>query len=852
MEKLKSISVFIILIASIVALLVTGILIFIMNGYIKDVRKLALENSQVVAKQTFADMFQIMKTDWTKAQLEEFLKSVEKAHERSNTEVYIYRGQIVDDLFGKINQRRENNYVKYVFQTGRLLHHQTNKNVTYYYPLKARDICLRCHINAKVGDTLGVIEVRSNISKIINIAKIDALKGFVIAISTIIVGAFIAAFIIIKIISHNVKKLQKEVEKISSVDDLQKLNLTSIDFFFKELNDIRNNIANLIEKMVRISVDKDILEFEIKLLEKFVITSNAISEWQEFLKDILKDVAKLVDFMFFFTIFRVDEDRFESYIFWRCNYENYKHAVEDDIISSVKAQNIFPAGADVDFYHILLEDKAKMVDYEKIAKLSKSIILEKPLVGGAVGIGISFEVSESEIKRLAVEALLSTILNVVGSIKAISKYTKELEYYATRDPLTNLYNQRVFWELLGYEVERAKRHDYKFALLIMDLDNFKLVNDTYGHVVGDKFLRSLSEIFENNFRNEDIVARYGGDEFAVIMPYTDVEQASTAAYRLLNNIDNFFMEIDKNKIVKATVSIGIASYPDHGKTPKELFTIADNMVYKAKEEGKNTIKIPTHEDLKAAAEEFGKMNFLLMDAVEKRKIIPFFQPIVDINTLKPHAYEVLMRIEDDGEIIPAYKFIEVAEMLGLVYKLDHILMEKAIEKFAKHLKDQDENIKIFFNLSPKSLVIKDFIDNVKNIISDYNVPHKNVVFEITERDTIRNLDALKKFVQALKLEGFSFAIDDFGSGFASYAYIKHFPIDYVKIDGEIVRTMISNKVDDAFVKSTVTLSKMLNIKTIAEFVESEDVLNALKIANVDYAQGYHIGKPAKEFKSITQ
>lgn len=314
----------------------------------------------------------------------------------------------------------------------------------------------------------------------------------------------------------------------------------------------------------------------------------------------------------------------------------------------------------------------------------------------------------------------------------------------------------------------------------------------------------------------------------------------------LNQIDNFSMEVKDGKIAKATISIGIASYPDHGETAKELFTLADNLIYKIKGEGKNNVKIPTEEDLKASAEEFGRMSFLLIEAIEKRKVIPYFQPIVDTHTLEPYAYEVLMRIEDNKEIMPAYKFIEIAETLGLVHKLDYILMEKASEKISKYIKEQNKDIKVFFNLSPKSLIIKDFIDNVKNIMKNSNLPSNYIVFEITERDTIKNIDILKKFVQALKIEGFSFAIDDFGSGFASYAYIKHFPIDYVKIDGEIVRTMMTNRVDEAFIKSTVTLAKVLNIKTIAEFVENEEVLNSLKLVNVDFAQGYYVGKPDRE------
>lgn len=844
MFKVKKLSAFILLVALLVSVLVAITLVITMNAYISDVKTITLQQSRALAQQTFSDMFQIMKTDWTKEQLKDFLKSLENAHKNSNTKVYIYRGKLVDELFGKINQREPNSYVKKVFKTGTFYSYKTSSYIRYIYPLKAQDVCLRCHINAKVGDTLGVIEVKSNISNTIHKIETDILNSLFFSLIVIIVGASFVSLVIMKVIHSNVNKFKKEIENIVSVDDLTKINFSGIDFFFSEINEIRDNISTLVNKLAKITVDKEILEFEIKLLEQFIITSEAIANWQEFLEDLLKDIAKLMDFVFFYTIFRTGEDKFESFIFWRCKCEGYKQKVEEDILKSLKSSGIYTPGAEVDFQHVLLENSIDTIDYEKIAKLSKNLILEKPLIGGSVGIGISFQASENEIKKMAVEALLATILNIIGSIKAINKYTKELEYYATRDPLTDFYNQRVFWELLEYEIERAKRHDYKFSLLVIDFDNFKLINDTYGHTVGDNFLRRVAKIIESNFRNEDIIARYGGDEFVIIMPYTNAEQAFSASKRLLDDIGKFSMEVSDGKYAKATISIGVAVYPDHAKTAKELFVLADNLLYKMKEEGKNGIRLPSDEDLRVIAEEFGRISFLLMETIEKKKVIPYFQPIIDVKTMKPYAYEVLMRIEDNKEILPAYKFIEIAETLGLVYKLDYILIEKAIDTITKH--ELSEDIKIFFNLSPKSLIIGDFIDKVKSILTQYNFPSNRVVFEITERDTIKNIEIIKKFVQALKLDGFSFAIDDFGAGFASYAYIKHFPIDFVKIDGEIVRTMISNKIDEAFIKSTVTLTKALNMRTIAEFVENEETLKALMSVGVDFVQGYYIGKPSKD------
>ncbi|MFN3505816.1 MAG: GGDEF domain-containing protein, partial [Caldimicrobium sp.] len=184
-------------------------------------------------------------------------------------------------------------------------------------------------------------------------------------------------------------------------------------------------------------------------------------------------------------------------------------------------------------------------------------------------------------KEIAIEAVLSSLLNVIGSVKAIHKYTKELEFYATRDSLTSLYNQRVFWELLTYEIERAKRFNYKFAVLLLDLDNFKVINDTYGHLFGDQFLKEMASLLENNKRKGDILARYGGDEFVFILPLCDLSQAVSVAERIRENLKVYKIKAPDGKELSITTTISIVIFPDHAETPKDLFAIADTLLYKS-------------------------------------------------------------------------------------------------------------------------------------------------------------------------------------------------------------------------------------------------------------------------------
>ncbi len=202
-----------------------------------------------------------------------------------------------------------------------------------------------------------------------------------------------------------------------------------------------------------------------------------------------------------------------------------------------------------------------------------------------------------------------------------------------------------------------------------------------------------------------------------------------------------------------------------------------------------------------------------------------------------------MRIQIENGIIAANDFIDIAETLGIVQKLDYILLRKAFQK----IKETNYKGILFVNLSPRSMTVKDFIENLSALAKEYKIPPANVVFELTERDTVKNLSILEKFVMRLREEGFKFAIDDFGSGFSSYHYIKQFPIDYIKIEGDFIRNVSTNRIDRAFIKSIITLAKELGVQTIGEFVEDESSWKELSSFGIDYGQGYYIATPSPDF-----
>ncbi len=839
---------FMLAIISLVALFVfVAIYIFVYSSTVSLIKENSSMFANAIAKQTFNDMYQLMRRGWTREELVEFLEGIKSAHADIEVDVNIYRGEKVRELFGPIDEPERSPFVVEAFETGRVVSKDMNNTLYHVYPLKAKAECLRCHVNAREGDVLGAIEIRQDMSGIMSNLKREL---FLIALYIIPIPLLGAGFVLITFnrkVEGSLKRLNESIDRLQSISDLKTIRVEEIDFGFEELNRIGKSIGRLTDKLREIAVDKDILEFELSLLERSVLTSEAITDWKDFFKTILTEVSKILDYVYFMVVSKEEDDSFRVHIFWTCSCyegESFRRNIEREIVEMLKEMKFCSLRAEIEFEHIPLGEMKPLegCDLSGVRLHTKRLFLKKPVIDILVGMGISEEEISREAKEHAVEGLLTTLLNTLGSIKAVSKYTEKLEYFAARDPLTGLYNQRIFWELFDYEIERAKRHNYKFSLFIVDLDNFKLINDIYGHNFGDQVLKEIGQILERVFRKEDIIARYGGDEFAIILPYTGPEQAESIAKRLVKAFEDFSIEAPNGKIIKVTSSIGVAIFPDHGQDSRELFILADSMLYRAKEAGKNRYVLPKEEDLAAAEHELVNKSFFILERSGEIKIVPFFQPILNLRTGETEGYEVLMRIEQEGKILPASDFIYTAERTASVHRLDASLMESALERVTA---EGCEPL-LFFNLSPKVLIVEEFLTNIKEIIRGFDMSYERIVFEITERETVRSFEILRKFGTELKKLGFKLAVDDFGSGFASFTYIKLLPIDFVKIDGDFIRSMEKSEVDRAFVDSTVLMMKTLKIKTIAEFVETEEILERVMGMDIDYAQGFYVGKPSPD------
>ncbi|MDD2370009.1 MAG: diguanylate cyclase [Sulfuricurvum sp.] len=447
-------------------------------------------------------------------------------------------------------------------------------------------------------------------------------------------------------------------------------------------------------------------------------------------------------------------------------------------------------------------------------------------------------------KRVSLKTKILEVKNIENyfnkMLDSIQDYYEKLQELSDRDYLTGLYNRRKFEEFLSYEIKRSIRHHHKFTILMIDLDNFKYINDTYGHASGDLVLKEVTEIFATNLRNADILARLGGDEFAVLLPETPYENGYTVVEKLRSRLEATPISLMFDQIT-LTASFGIAEYPEQGENIESLLTGSDLAMYKAKRSGKNTIARADQSDQEMAAEIQKKGEFLRR-AIDEDRIEPFIQPIYNVQTGELFGYEVLARIRDGKRYIAAGQFIEVAESLGFAAKIDEIILTKGLRlREEKRWWDR----RFFFNLSTKSLFGGEYVDLIRSHYERNPGASDNtgITIEILEREAIHNVNGLMEIIESMKKIGISFALDDFGSGFSSFVYLKYFDTDFVKIDGEFVKNIAVNEKDRIFVKHINQIAQEFGKQTVAEYVEDEETLEILKEIGVDYAQGYHFGRP---------
>ena len=802
----------------------------------------AKANAHSSSEQIFHSMYQIMKKGWKREDVLEFITSIESSYKYSDTDISLYRSEIVKKQFGHVPEDSRNDLVNRAFKTKKEFTENRNDHISFIKPLIADNECLKCHTAAKPGDVLGVIQISKDEGWIFEEVRTILLWLFVLSLPfAIIFSSFLAGYIrkrIVGVTNH----INDAISGLRKVGDLNKLKLSNEKIDMEEIDNLVNEIKRLADKLQTIAIDKDVLELEIKLTEKLIITSDLVQEWKEYIKILLLEVNQIIKVDYLFTLF-VDNEQLSIDLFWKATPDDTSlQNIEKGIRRQLAREEVLIRFEirKITFQHHICDMEANLqpLTREDISNATKSIVLDKPRVGSIVGLGIGSKVVGETQMRLAIDSILATLVNVVGSARAISNYITEIEFYAMRDPLTYLYNQRIFWELLGYEVERGKRNKENLTIMFMDIDNFKYINDTYGHSAGDVALKELARIINETKRSGDIAARYGGDEFVIILTRTNIEAAYNLAKRFRKKVESLNISVTESESIKLTLSIGLSSFPYNGETPKDIFLVATAMAEKAKKKGKNQIAIPEFDDMAESIKESAKHAIFLIQALQKEDVAPFFQPIVDLKNGEIFAHEVLIRIGNKHTITE--ELVHTAEEIGLIQRFDYLMMEKTFQA----IKELNIETRISINLAIRDILSWDFKKDIVSLIEEYSIDPTNLIFELTERESIDNIEIIKTFILQVKEIGASFAIDDIGSGYASFKYLKEFEADYVKIDGEFVKEMFSSPQDRAFVLSMVNLAKGMDMKIIAEFVESENILRALIDMEVEYGQGYFLGKPS--------
>ncbi len=423
----------------------------------------------------------------------------------------------------------------------------------------------------------------------------------------------------------------------------------------------------------------------------------------------------------------------------------------------------------------------------------------------------------------------------------VQEYNNRLQELSTRDPLTGLYNRRKFEEFLDYEISRAERHNRPFSVVMVDLDNFKFINDTYGHPVGDMVIKELAALLASDLRRGDVLARLGGDEFVLILPETVSAMGLQVANKLHQSVSGQEFELPVGKI-RVTASFSMVSYPEDGKTREAIYAAMDVVLYKAKRHGKNQVMTAESAQDRSMMEIFRRGDFL-RQALREDRVESFLQPIVDVRTGAVVAFESLARIRDGESVITAGEFIEVADELGMVKELDRVVFRKALSHLKK-LELTHPDAKIFCNFSARSFSDLEWMRSIPGMVAEHGLACDKIVLEILEREALPHLNQVKEMIDELRQSHISFALDDFGSGFSSFLYLKYLTVDYVKIEGDFVRQMVLDDRDRIMVKHIHQMAKEFGLKTVAEFVEDEQTAEMLAQIGVDYAQGYYYGRPA--------
>jgi len=444
----------------------------------------------------------------------------------------------------------------------------------------------------------------------------------------------------------------------------------------------------------------------------------------------------------------------------------------------------------------------------------------------------------------------NSILMVCEDITEAYTLSEQLTYQAKHDALTGLVNRYEFERRLKNLVSDARKSHTRHALLYMDLDHFKVINDTCGHDAGDELLRQLGRVLKDRTAGTDTLARLGGDEFAVLLCNCDLERATQVAYDL-HRVINEFRFVWRDARFGISVSIGVVAIEHSTEDITTLLSAADTACYSAKEEGPKHVHVYQPDD-KEVIRRYREMSWIakIDKALEEKRFELFYQRIIPISAAEDSSaeagdhFELLLRMRDEnGKIVRPAAFLPAAERYKYATKLDRWVVEYAFRWLAETPEVFDRLSMCSINLSGHSISGNDFLFYLLDELEKTSIPPSKLCFELTETATITNLVGATELIEELRARGCRFALDDFGTGLSSFEYLKNLPVDFIKIDGQFIRNIVEDPVNHTMVKSINDIAKVMSKKTIAEFVDNEDALETLREIGIDYAQGNIIAEP---------
>ena len=439
---------------------------------------------------------------------------------------------------------------------------------------------------------------------------------------------------------------------------------------------------------------------------------------------------------------------------------------------------------------------------------------------------------------------------VFHDVTETRQLTRQLAHDATHDALTGLINRPEFERRLERALASAQQYGARHALCYLDLDQFKIVNDTAGHPAGDELLKQINTLLSGMFRERDTLARIGGDEFGLLLENCPLERAQVIAQTVVSTLREHRFHW-QGRSYQIGVSIGLVLITAATQDTTQLLTQADIACYTAKELGRNRVHLYQTEDAETTQRHGDILGAAgLRDALEQGRFRLHYQPIVPLHAPDPRPvrYEVLLRVayqrgpDETSELVLPAAFIPAAERYGLMNAIDRWVIQTAFRDYAGGIGQTGARIAI--NLSGNSLSDETLLDFIEAQFAAHAFPPERVCFEITETAAIQNLHRALELLAVLKRRGSQLALDDFGSGLSSFHYLKTLPVDYLKIDGSFVKDMIDNPSDSALVAAINQMSHTLGIQTIAEYTHSQAIVERLRELGVDYAQGYFFGQPA--------